>query len=118
VTIRDEISAAVDAVTGLHCTPKYRQISEAGHAFVQLQRLEYPTKLDKVAHWQVYVMLPADRTEAEAFVEDHADALYQALDGGVGQVMWVTAITPQFTQFEPGGPALPTLVVEGNREQE
>ena len=114
MTIRDELSAAADAVAGIECTPLYRQTTETGHAFVKLDRTEYPNRLGGVEWWQVYVMLPADRAEAEQFFEDKKRLLYAALS----ERMTVKSIRQQDTVFEPGGPALPTLVVEGHEAEE
>lgn len=114
---RDDISNAANAVAGIACTPKYRQTTETGHAFVQLSHVEYPNRFGGIVHWRVYVMLPADRNEAEQFIEDKALALYNALWTD-SRAMVVTAVRAQDTVFEAGGPALPTLVIEGTREQE
>ena len=111
---RDDLSNAANSVPGVACTPKYRQTTETGHAFVQLDHVEYPNRFGGIVHWRVYVMLPADRNEAEQYVEDKALALYNALR----PYMVVTSVRPQDTVFEAGGPALPTLVIEGTREQE
>ncbi len=81
---------------------------------MQLDHIEWPNRLGGVGYWQIFVMLPADHTDAEQFITDKAQPLYAA----VRPELIVTAIRPQHTQFEPGGPALPTLVVEGTREWE
>jgi hypothetical protein len=114
VAARDDISNAASTVAGIACSPKYRQTTETGHAFVQLDHIEYPNRFGGIVFWRVYVMLPADRNEAEQFTEDKALPLYNALR----PQMVVTAIRAQDTQFDLGGPALPTLVIEGTREQE
>lgn len=93
MTTWDVLSAAADAVPGIECTPEYRQTTETGHAFVQLVGVEWPDRLGGIATWQVYVMLPADRTEAEVFIADTAQALYEALR----PEMVVRSIRPQQT---------------------
>jgi hypothetical protein len=114
VTTWDVLSAAADTVSGIACTPEYRQSTETGHAFVQLDHIDWPDRLGGIATWQIYVMLPADKTEAEKFISTITQLLYDALR----PELVVRSITPQQTQFEPGGPALPTLVVQGTREWE
>ena len=115
MSVRTDIAAAVDAIDGISCSPEYVQGTETGLAFVQIERFAYPSTLDEKTYWQVFVMLPVDRAQAERFIEAKAPLLKAALDR---TIMWVTEIRAQFTQFEPGGPALPTLVVSGHRETE
>lgn len=111
-TARAAIAAAASTVTGVTCTPYFRQTTKPGDAMVRLGRIDYPMpRLPGSVTWQVVLILPADVAAAEKSLEDTIPALVAALSNE----MIVQSVTPTTLVVETG--TVPTVFVEGSREE-
>lgn len=108
--LRNEIAAAASLVDGVTVKPYYRQTAKPGDGWVSLQRLDRDDSgLGFMALWAVMVVLPQDLKAAEVWIDDHADAIAEAL----GHALVVSAVVPSSLTW--GGNPVPGLVFEGYR---
>lgn len=105
------LAAAASSVEGIKVTANFRQVTSPGAGMVRLDRVEYPNRFGGVAVWQVIVICPQEVAVAEKFIDEHLDALEQALR----TEMSVTRATPQEIVLSDGV-RLPCMIVEGTRE--
>lgn len=77
---RTAIAAAASTVTGVKCTPYYRQSLKPGDACVRLLvRTKAVNGFGFVDTWQVWLALPQDVATAEKWLDEHGAALLEAL---------------------------------------
>lgn len=77
---REAIATAASTVTGVKCSPYYRQSLKPGDACVRLQvRTRSANGFGYVNTWQVWLALPQDVAAAEKWLDTHSDALEEAL---------------------------------------
>ena len=108
--VREDLSAAVNTVAGLSCTPYFRQTTKAGDAYVRLDRMNRDlTGFGFIYVWQVLLVLPQDLANAEKYAEDRVAALTEAIN----DVLVVMSVT--FHQLALDSGLLPVVIVEGNR---
>jgi hypothetical protein len=110
VTAREEIAEAASTVTGVDCYPYYRLLSKPGQAYVELLRIDYPNKFGGEAYWGVVICLPADQAAAQAWVEEHQQALFTAC----GEALEVTQLRPEIVLLTDNQ-SQKVVVVEGHR---
>ncbi len=111
-TVRRELAAAASSAPNVTCHPYYVQTTTPGHAFVRLDRIEYPNKFGGVRHWNVVVLMPQDASKAEAWLEEFLPPLREAL----APHLVVTTATPQQLQITGAG-VLPCVFINGHREE-
>lgn len=108
--VRQEIAVAASTVEGVHCFPRYQQVSTPGEAVVKLGRLTRPSNgFGQLYTWQVWLVLPQELDEAEEWLDEHLVELWDAL----AERMVVQSATP--TGMSIGGATLNGVVVEGVR---
>ncbi|GAB3663483.1 hypothetical protein GCM10027596_26710 [Nocardioides korecus] len=112
MSVRDELAAAASTVDGVTATPFYRQTTEAGSAFIRLDRIDYPDRFGGVRTWNVVVVLPQDLAEAEQYLEAKLPGLLEALEPH----MTVREVVPQRLSITDVG-ALPCVFINGSREE-
>lgn len=110
--VRQELADAASSVAGITAHPYYVQGTEAGHAYVRLERTDYPNPFGGVRKWNVVVLLPQDMAAAEHFLEDKQPALYAALKDH----MAISEAVPQRLNITGIGD-LPALFINGHREE-
>jgi hypothetical protein len=108
--LRDAIAAALTALADVRAAARYRQISRAGDAVV---RFDNATRDVSGFGWivtcQVLIALPQDMASAEAWVDDHIDALVDAL----AAELVVGEVAPVQLQLDTG--VVPVLQITGTR---
>lgn len=109
---RTALSAAVNAVTGINCTPYFRQSTKAGDAMVRLDRHTRSSNgFGFMATWQVLMVLPQDIVTAEKYLDSKVTELVDALSSE----LIVTTVVPQELVLD-NGVRIPVVVIEGSRE--
>jgi hypothetical protein len=108
--IRTEIAAALDAVDGLSCTAKYRQVSRPGESVVRFDNVVRDvTGFGFIVTYQALVVLPQDLRAAEAWVDANLDTIVAAL----APVLVVGEAAPVNLQLDTG--VVPALQITGTR---
>lgn len=105
--------AASNAVPGVTVQPYYGDVTKPGSGYVERARTDYPNRFGGVVTWSVVVVLPADVTAAEQWV----DANQRALVGALADEMVVTAARYERLALD-NGTSLPALFIDGTREEE
>lgn len=111
MTARDDIARAASAVDGISAHPYYVQATQAGTAYLQLDRIEYPNPFGGVCFWNLVVLLPQDLASAEKYIELNVPLVVEA----ISQHMVVTSVRPQ--QLNTGAGVLPCVFISGHREE-
>lgn len=108
---RTELAAAAGTLAGLKPHPYVTSDTEPGTVFIRLDRIEYPDRFGGIEHWNVVVLLPEIRADAERYVED----VIPALTTVINRVIKVTSVVPQRIQLDGVG-ILPCVFLNGHRE--
>lgn len=111
--VRAALAAAANTVSGISCSPYYKQTTKSGDAMVRLERINYPNRFGGVVTWQVLLILPQDVATAEKYLEDKVPGVVAALS----QEMVVSSVTPRELILNDGV-RLPCVSIEGTREEE
>lgn len=111
---RTALAAAASTVTGVKCSPYYRQSLKPGDACVRLSvRTKAANGFGYVDTWQVWLALPQDVTAAEKWLDDRGAEVLAALNpeflGGV------RTVTPAELILGSGHPTN-GVIYEGARE--
>lgn len=107
---RTAIADAASTVTGVTCTPYYRQSLRPGDACVRLARRDRDaSRLGWIDTWQVWLALPQDVAAAEAWLDAHMADLVAALR----PELVVTSIAP--AELVLGANTVSGAVIEGAR---
>jgi hypothetical protein len=112
-TVRKLLADAASTVQDITCHPYFVQSTQAGNAFVRLDRIEYPNRFGGICHWNVVVMLPQDQGQAERYVDDKVPAIKAAVESE----LVVTQVQPQQLNI-PGVGVLLCVFINGHREKE
>lgn len=108
--VRNAISAAASSVSGVNCTPYFRQSTKTGDAMVRFDRMNRDDSgFGFMVVWQVVLMLPQDVAAAEKYLEEKTPALIAALS----EELVITSVTPQQLALDTG--YVPCVFFEGNR---
>jgi hypothetical protein len=111
---RAEIATAASTVDGVNVSPYFRQVTKAGQGFIKLDRIEYPDRIARVnggiAHFVLWVILPADVAQAE----QRAEELEPLLRNAIGRAWSVDSAQLADLQMDSG--TLPVLQLTGHRE--
>ncbi|KAA1424314.1 hypothetical protein [Nocardioides antri] len=110
--VRAEIAAAANTVSGINCSPYFRQSVKPGDGMVRRERTNYPNPFGGIVTWQVIVALPQDLAAAEKYLDEHLPDLVEAIQ----ESLVVTSTTPQQLALDTG--AVPVVVIEGHREED
>ncbi len=110
--VRRDLADAASSVPGIACHPYYVATTSTGHAFVRLERIDYPNKFGGVRLWNVVVLLPQDPSKAEVWLEEYLPPLREALTPHLD----VTSVVPQQLNITGVG-VLPCVFINGNREE-
>lgn len=113
MSARTDLAAAAQTVEGItSVSPRYRQSLAPYTGMVRLASTARGSNgFGRIDTWQVWLALPQDLANAEAWLDAHADALWAALD----EEMTVTSLAPAELVVTPGGPSVPGVIVEGAR---
>lgn len=107
---RAAIAAALDAVPGITCEARYRQIARKGEAVVRFASASRDvTGFGFIVTWQALVALPGDLKSAEVFLDSHVDPIVTALE----TELVVIDVAPVQLQLDAG--LVPALQVTGTR---
>ena len=109
--VRQALATAANTVSGVKCSPYFVHGTAPGHAYVQLDHIEFPNPFGGVAHWQVFVVLPQDQAQAETWIDTNRAALVDAL----APHLVVSRLAVQRLQLDGIG-VLPVVVIAGHRE--
>lgn len=112
MSVREDLAAAASSVDGITGHPYFVQTTTPGHAFVRLERIDYPNAFGGVVRWNVVLILPQDLGQAERFLEDKVPAIREA----VGEHLVVTSVQPQRLELAGVG-VVPVAFVNGHREE-
>lgn len=110
--VREEISAAVNTVAGISCSPYYVQSVGAGEASVRYGQTEHPDRFGGIVTWEVVLGLPQDVADAERLIDKHSKAIKDALR----PVLVVRRSYAARSTF--GTTQTNVLVIEGTREED
>lgn len=110
--VRQILADAASTVAGIEADPFYVQSTEAGHAHIRLEKIEWPNRFGQLRSWNVVVLLPQDIAESEAFLEEKLPLLYDALS----PELIVREAVPQRLNI-PGIGDLPCVFINGQREE-
>lgn len=109
---RQILADAVNTVDAITCTPGYRQTVKAGEAMVRFAGLRRDASgFGYMNTWQIVLTLPQQLSASEAFVDQHLDALLEAVE----PVLIVTTAEPRELVLDNAAGTVPVLVVEGTR---
>lgn len=112
--IRAEMAAAAEGIERITKIEPYPvQSNKAGHGWVTRGDTEWPNNLGSLTMWRVWVVLPQAEAEAEKWADELVPALAVALYNSAA--LMVRRVVLQNTVFD-SGQTLPTLYVEGQRE--
>lgn len=96
---REDIAAAASSVDGVSVSATYRQVTKTGEGYVRLGTVA-TSNGQRVATWEVLIVLGQDLATAETWHEGHVPALFDALKRqlyGVsmtfGQIQFDTTLT-------------------------
>lgn len=107
---RAVIAAALDAVAGVSCLAKYRQIARKGEGVVRFAGAARDTSgFGYIVTWQALVALPGDLKSAEVFLDAKVDAIVTALEAQ----LVIIDVAPVQLQLDTG--LVPALQVTGTR---
>lgn len=109
---RKALADAASSVPGVSAHPYYVQGTKPGHAFVRLERTEYPNAFGAVRRWNVVLVLPQDLAAAEQMIDDKQPQLYAALSAE----MTIKEAAPQRLNIVGVGD-LHALFITGYREE-
>jgi hypothetical protein len=111
--VRALIAAAANAHLGAkRVTPYYRQTTTAGWGWVSLAtRARDASGFGFMDTWEVRVVLSQEIAKAEAWIDEHADALTEA----IAAELVVTALTPAVLNLDTKT-TVNALIIEGVRE--
>lgn len=116
--IRTAIAAAASTVDGVNVTPYFRQVARPGEGVVRKDRTTYPDPVPfgGIDTWQVLIVIPQDLATSERWLEDHQDALVDALEAE----LIIRSVTPKELVTTPGPnpTTVPVVVIEGDRGPE
>lgn len=110
--MREEISAAVNTVAGITCTPYHRNVMGAGDAAVRYGSTDHPNRFGGIVTWEVVVGLPQDVSDAEKYIDEKSRAIRDAL----AEVITVRRAYPARATYDTAQTNL--LVIEGTREED
>lgn len=110
--VRQELADAVSSVAGMTAYPYYVQTTAPGHAFVRLERIEFPNRFGGLGHWNVIVVLPQDMAQAEKYLEQVVPGLLTAL----APHLTIREVVPQRLSITGVGD-LPCVFINGHREE-
>lgn len=113
-SLRASLADAANAVLGeKRCAPYYRSTTRPGDAWVSFARRDRDaTGLGFMAAWEIRVALAQDLETAERWVDEHSDALADA----VAEWLVITAVVMVTLVTDVGN--TPGLVIEGVRPHE
>lgn len=107
---RQEIADAVNTITGLNCTPYFRQTTKPGEAMVRLSSMERTSNgFGMLKTWQVWIVLPQSNEAAEKWIDDNHDSIYAALK----RVLPLTNVLP--SELVIGSATTNGIIYEGIR---
>jgi len=112
--LRTALATAANEVLGAkRCAPYYRSSKRPGDAWVSFARRDRDdTGFGFMAAWEVRVALSQDLATAEKWVDEHSDALAEA----IAEQLIITAVVMVTLVTDTGN--VPGLVVEGVRPHE
>lgn len=111
MTWRDDLATSISTVEGVNCTPYRRQTTTPGEAMVRFDRsARDDSGLGYLNTWQVCVILPQNVATADAWIDDHRDALIAAAEDHLVVTSLVVGQLPVDTSL------VPCVVLEGVRE--
>lgn len=108
--VRQTIADAANTVDGITCAPYFVQNSNAGIAYVRLDRIEYPNPFGGITYWDLVVNLPSDYAAAEKYLESKVPDLIEAIEEHVT----VFRVTPQRLSTKAG--EWPVVFIHTHRE--
>lgn len=114
-TVREILAEAASALAGIEVEPYYKAVSGPGRGWVERTRTEFPGARINGAwrYWGVVVCLPSDTAAAQRFVDEHEDALSNALWPVMDLIQVRNEEIPQ-----TDGQIIKAMVIEGRREAE
>lgn len=105
---RATLAAAATIADVTNVTPLYRQSLRTGDGFVRIsQRRKAANGFGYVQDWEVWIALPSDLGAAETWLDDHLDAVVEAIN----TVIVVATVTP--SQLVLGAATANGIVVAG-----
>lgn len=108
--IRTVVAGALNAVEGITCTPRYRQIGRKGEAVIRFAAANRDTSgFGYIVTVQALVALPTALKDAEAFIDANLDGILTALEAE----LVITDVAPVQLQLDSG--LVPALQVTGTR---
>jgi hypothetical protein len=108
---RQAIADAAKTVTGIKCTPNYRQLTKPGDACVRLaNRARSENGYGFMDTWQVWLALPQDLVAGETYLDAHIDTII----GALSDQLVITTVTPADLLF--GQNPVNGVIFEGVRE--
>lgn len=111
--VREALAAAANTHLGeKHVTPYYRQTTTAGWGWVSLAKRDRDaTGFGYMDAWEIRVVLSQKIAEAEAWIDEHSDALTAA----IAEELVVTGLTPAVLNLDQKT-TVNALIIEGVRE--
>ncbi|GAA4698278.1 hypothetical protein [Nocardioides nanhaiensis] len=113
--VRELFANAASSVEGITGFPYYTQTTRPGHAYVRLDRVEYPNAFGGMAYWQVIVIAPQSIDGMERFIEKNSKPLHEALS----EHMTIQTMSPQQISLpNDSKSSYFALIISGYREEE
>lgn len=109
--LRQAIATAASTVEGITAHPYFVQSTNAGTAYVRLDRIEYPNRFGGIGFWDLVVLLPQDYAAAEKYLEVKVPALIEAINEHVV----IDRVTPQQLQITGVG-TIPAVFITTHKE--
>lgn len=112
MTARAALATAASSVEGIKVAEYYRQTTKVGDGWIDDGPITPAENgFGWLATWRVRVVTPQDNAASQAYLEDHAQELVDALE----RHLTITVVQRELGVFEAGGPIVPVITITGVR---